>query len=751
MRGIFRSKRVVIGAVALLVAVIIAVVTIIQMGLTKESNTISEQGLQAGQNLVATNDGNSADASVETKQINPYQKIQIEASNESDGVVVEECSDDNGESIGGVKDGYYTAYYNVDFGDEGANRVVFRVATPMAGGIIEIRLDGYEGTLIGTCEVKTTGSDWHTWVSVGCDVEDTTGIHKVFLVYHGEDYLFNLNWFRFAKGEGDALESIGLNKSSPKVGDLIVATVSPANAIVAYEWLVNDEVVSVAQKYTVLPRDLDKTIQVQVTGLGYSTGVLSSETTWKVLGADYEFNVEEAAYESFTSFIDGYYYYSKVSEYGLFLHTEFWDQAEMYEIVIDAYEHTGSPRYKEMIYDIFKGFNMSNGTDWSNNEYNDDLMWMVIACSRAYSATGDKMFLETAKYHFDLVWDRGWSDDLGGGIWWRTDNQTKNACINCPASIAACLLGEALDDESYYDKSVQIMDWVVANIYEPDTGRVYDGYNINAEKSQWASTYNQGTFIGANTLLYEHFGDDRYINQARLATDYTMDTMYQGGVMSNEDDGGDLIGFKGILCRWMYRFAMNSNQPDILEWLKMNAATAWNNRNKDGLIWTTWNAKTGDDTTDYDVFGLSTGVSLLNNSRSNTNLVIDASKQIEMEAFDLCRGIVTEECSEGGKSIGEIQSGNYTVYHNVDFGDGGLSKTVFRAASVATEGGTVEVRLGTIDGKLIGSCQIEDTGDLNTWKTFTCDITDVSGMQDVYLVFNGKDFLFNLNWFQFAE
>lgn len=463
----------------------------------------------------------------------------------------------------------------------------------------------------------------------------------------------------------------------------------------------------------------------------------------------YQFNVEEAAYESFTNFINAFYYYSNMNKFGLFLNTEFWDQAEIYEIVLDAYENTGHPRYKDMIYDIFKGFNLHYGTDWGNNEYNDDIMWMVIACARAYLLTGDEEFLKTAEYHFNLVWDRGWSDDLGGGIWWRTDNQTKNACINCPATIAACLLGEALGDESYYDKAVQIMNWVVANIYEDSTGHVYDAYDISGSKNQWASTYNQGTFIGANALLYEHFQDDIYYDRARLAADYVIQTMYQGGVMSNEDNNGDLIGFKGILCRWIYRFAVYNNQSDILEWLKYNAATAWNNRNKAGLIWTTWNSKTSD-TKPYDIFGLSTAVSLLNNCRSDINLIVDASDRIEMDQFDSCRGITTEESSEGEKYIDSITDGFYTVYHNIDFGNGGFTKAVFRAAT-PNQDGTIEIRLGGINGKIIGKCEITNTGGWNVWETFQCNITEVSGIQDLYLIFKGNGPLFQLTWFQFVQ
>ena len=65
---------------------------------------------------------------------------------------------------------------------------------------------------------------------------------------------------------------------------------------------------------------------------------------------------------------------------------------------------------------------------------------MTIACARAYQAFHEEIYLQQAEKHFNLVFDRAWSDDLGGGLFWRIENTTKNACINGPAAIAACYI-----------------------------------------------------------------------------------------------------------------------------------------------------------------------------------------------------------------------------------------------------------------------------------------------------------------------
>ena len=55
-----------------------------------------------------------------------------------------------------------------------------------------------------------------------------------------------------------------------------------------------------------------------------------------------------------------------------------------------------------------------------------------------------------------------------------------------------------------------------------------------------------GTFIGASVFLHQLTGDEKYLNNAVLAADYTMEYMYKNGIMNNEADGDDMPGFKGF-------------------------------------------------------------------------------------------------------------------------------------------------------------------------------------------------------------
>ena len=115
----------------------------------------------------------------------------------------------------------------------------------------------------------------------------------------------------------------------------------------------------------------------------------------------------------------------------------FWGQAEMIESVIDAYEWSGDPAYLPLITSLLNGFLSREGSNWSWNIYNDDIMWATLAFARGGVATGNNYFCDVARANFDLCHARAWDNVLGGGLYWTTGNFTKNACANGNAAIAA--------------------------------------------------------------------------------------------------------------------------------------------------------------------------------------------------------------------------------------------------------------------------------------------------------------------------
>jgi hypothetical protein len=163
---------------------------------------------------------------------------------------------------------------------------------------------------------------------------------------------------------------------------------------------------------------------------------------------------------------------------------------------------------------------------------------------------------------------------------------------------------------------------------------------------------------------------------------------------------------------------------------------------------------TADDTQDNDGDGY-TNIEeylecIIDNSESS---VTDAFATIEAENFSYQFGVQAEACDEGGEDVGYINDGDWIGFSNLDFGDNGASEFIVRAASNSSEG-TIHIRLDGYNSSYteIGSIDITSTGGWQTYIDFSCDVSQISGVHDLYLVFEGGDgYLFNLNYFSFTE
>ncbi len=90
----------------------------------------------------------------------------------------------------------------------------------------------------------------------------------------------------------------------------------------------------------------------------------------------------------------------------------------------------------------------------------------------------------------------------------------------------------------------------------------------------------------------------------------------------------------------------------------------------------------------------------------------------EAETIAWGSGIETEWTSDGGMNVGWIENGDYIKVKGAAFGSGAASFTA-RGAS-ATSGGTVELRLGSPSGTVVGRCSVPNTGGWQAWTTVTC-------------------------------
>jgi predicted alpha-1,6-mannanase (GH76 family) len=293
---------------------------------------------------------------------------------------------------------------------------------------------------------------------------------------------------------------------------------------------------------------------------------------------------------------------------------DFWREVESIETLIDAYTINNDADFQNKIRYLYNGIRDGYGLNWSSNPFNDDVIWGSLMCIRAYFIFNDGGMKDMAVNNFNVVWNRAWDNNLGGGLWWKTDKASKNACVNAPAAICAMYLYYATGDVTYRNKAKQIMDWMKSRLYVGSSGEVKGAINASGVITEGSRTYTQGAFIGAAGELQKYFPADNWRDIGIRAMDYTKTVLSNSaGLLPDEYCGGDdCPGFKGIFARWACKFVKDYNLSSYYtSWLNYNARQAWTYRNSSGMMWAQWWRRTPDAfLTSWET---TSGVSMMNN------------------------------------------------------------------------------------------------------------------------------------------
>lgn len=305
---------------------------------------------------------------------------------------------------------------------------------------------------------------------------------------------------------------------------------------------------------------------------------------------------ESAADEAITAFQEYCYnpetklYWNNTDHGGV---AAIWTHAIFWNMVLDAYARTNNPTYLQLSNDIYQGgYDYYAQYDWDNKEVwfvFDDLMWWIISMGRAYQLTGNEDCLATSIKGFENVYERAY-DPKEGGVFWGFDTDGygkghKNSCINYPTVIAAIQLYQITGESRYLDIAKDVYAWAREHLFDASTGSVPDLISDEGEVDWTNYTYNQGTMIGAASLLYKETGNQSYLNDANLAAQYTKDTMCNSDeILPAEGDWNEQGCMKAIFAHYMGILVYDCNQTQWLPWMYANANAAWNNRDHGEIL-----------------------------------------------------------------------------------------------------------------------------------------------------------------------
>ena len=116
---------------------------------------------------------------------------------------------------------------------------------------------------------------------------------------------------------------------------------------------------------------------------------------------------------------------------------------------------------------------------------------------------------------------------------------------------------------------------------------------------------------------------------------------------------------------------------------------------------------------------------------------LDPYQWTEAETYAKGTNVESERNGTEGMNLCDIKNGSTIKVKNVDFGE--KSAVSFSAAIASEKKATMELHLDSADGPLIGTLGIDNTGGEYIFKILSTDITNATGIHDLYMVFKGED------------
>ncbi|MRX75953.1 glycoside hydrolase [Pedobacter petrophilus] len=205
-----------------------------------------------------------------------------------------------------------------------------------------------------------------------------------------------------------------------------------------------------------------------------------------------------------------------------------------------------------------------------SSRFYDDNQWIAIAYLNAYTRTKKKIYFNKAKEIYTWLLT-GYDNKTGGGLYWKEDEKTsKNTCSNGPNILVSLELYKATKEKKYLDTALLVYNWTNKNLRRKD-GIFYDAINVSSLKIDSAAyTYNTGTMLESNVVLYQITKDVKYLHEAKLIATAAKKRFYKNGKLP------DHYWFNAVLLRGYLALYAVEKDASRLKFFIDDADRVWN-------------------------------------------------------------------------------------------------------------------------------------------------------------------------------
>ncbi|MDB5020921.1 MAG: glycoside hydrolase [Pedobacter sp.] len=217
-----------------------------------------------------------------------------------------------------------------------------------------------------------------------------------------------------------------------------------------------------------------------------------------------------------------------------------------------------------------------------SSRFFDDNQWIAIAYLDAYNRNKKPMYLQKAKMIYEHMVKAGLDTVSGGGLYWKEgEKDSKNTCSNGPGILVSLQLYKVTHDQKYLDMALGIYNWANKYLQSPE-GIYYDAIKVpSLQISRPFYTYNTGSMLQSNVLLYEVTKDKKYLKEAqRIALAGKLYFYHNGRLPSN-------YWFNAVMLRGYEALYKVDKDIKWIEFFKEDANRIWaGERDKNNLVGT---------------------------------------------------------------------------------------------------------------------------------------------------------------------
>lgn len=205
-----------------------------------------------------------------------------------------------------------------------------------------------------------------------------------------------------------------------------------------------------------------------------------------------------------------------------------------------------------------------------SSRFFDDNQWIALAYLDAYQRNKQPEYLQKAKMIYKHMIAVGLDTAAGGGLYWKEGElDSKNTCSNGPGILVALQLYKVTKDRSYLQMAQTLYTWVNRHLQSPE-GLYYDAIKIpSLTIDKRLFTYNTGTMLQSNVILYQFTKDKKYLNEAQRIAKAGRAHFFKDGKLPGN------YWFNAVMLRGYAALYQIDKNKDWINFFREDAARVW--------------------------------------------------------------------------------------------------------------------------------------------------------------------------------